>query len=188
MKKIFYSIIVLLLTSCIGGISIPSNFYNLVPIDNNNIKITNKKNVVINIESVVIPAYLDKSQIITINGEDTEINVSENNRWAEPLTDSIQRVLSEDMRSYMPNAIIKYEAMKNGNSDYYVYIVINKFEGRFNDKLILNAWWSITDRNGNTVITKNSHFETNIENNYNNLVKKYSELVNRLAIEISNKI
>ncbi|HSQ97959.1 MAG TPA: PqiC family protein [Rickettsiales bacterium] len=186
--KLNYLFVLLLLSSCIGGISIPANFYNLTPTDNSNIKIKNKKNITINIEYVVIPTYLDKIQITTLNGSDTELDISEINRLAEPLSDSIPRILAQDMYSYMPNTIIKYGAMKNGDADYYIHIVINRFDGRFNDKLILNTWWSILDKNGNTVFVKNSNFETDLEGNYNNLVKKYSELINRLAIEISDKI
>ncbi|MDD2839902.1 MAG: PqiC family protein [Rickettsiales bacterium] len=190
MKKIFCLLVILLLSSCIGGISIPSNFYNLISYDNTNIKTNySKKNLVINIEPVVIPSYLDRPQIITLNGKDTEFNISETNRWAEPLADSIQRVLAKDIYSYMPKSVVRSSTIKITNADYLVYVVIDKFDGRFGDKLVLNAWWSILNKNGNVIITKNSNFTVDLENSdYNNLVKNYSQLVNKLAIEIGSKI
>lgn len=190
MKKIFYSLtIVLLLSSCIGGISMPSSFYNLVSYDNSNIKIKTKKNLVINIEPIVVPAYLDRPQIITLNSEDTEFNISETNRWLEPLSDSIQRVLASDLYSYVSKSIIKTNAIKTAKADYSVYVMINKFDGRFGDKLVLNVWWSILDRDGNVLMTKNSNFITDLTNSsYSDLVKGHSYLINQLAIEIGNKI
>lgn len=189
MRKFYLLIAVLLLSSCIGGMSMPSNFYNLVSCDNGNIKLKTKKSFVINIESVVIPAYLDRSQIVTLNGDDTEFNISEMNRWVEPLGDSIQRTLAKDMYSYMSNSVIRTSTMKLMNADYSVYVIIDKFDGRFGDKLVMNAWWSILNKNGKVLITKNSNFVVNLESNsYNDLAKKYSQLINQLAIEIGNKI
>lgn len=190
MRKIFYSlIIVLLLSSCIGGISMPSSFYNLVSYDNSNVKIKTKKNIVINIEPIVVPAYLDRPQIITLNSEDTEFNISETNRWVEPLSDSIQRVLAGDLYSYVSKSIIKTNAIKTARADYSVYVMVNKFDGRFGDKVALSVLWSILDKNGNVLIAKNSNFTTDLtSSNYNDLVKGYSYLINQLAIEIGNKI
>lgn len=189
MKKFCLLTVVLLLSSCISGMSMPSNFYNLVSCDNSNIKLKTKKSFIINIEPVVIPTYLDRSQMITLNGDDTEFNISEMNRWAEPLSDSIQRTIAKDMYSYMPNSVVRTSAMKLMNEDYSVYIIIDKFDGRFGDKLVMNAWWSVLNKNGKTVITKNSNFVVNLDSSsYNDLVKKYSQLINQLAIEIGNKI
>jgi len=190
MRKVFYSLIViLLLSSCITGKSKPSNFYNLVSYDNSNIKIKNKKRFITNIEQVVIPAYLDRPQIITLNGEDTEFNISETNRWAEPLASSIQRTLARDIYSYMPNSIIRSSLIGVTDADYHIYVIIDKFDGRFGDKLTMNVWWSVLNKNGKILITKNSSFEGDLKSNsYNDLIKEYSKLVNQLAIEIGNKI
>ena len=111
------------------------------------------------------------------------------NRWTEPLSDSIQRILAKDMYSYMPDSIIRTSTMKIMNTDYSIYVIIDKFDGRFGDKLVMNAWWSILDKNGKVLITKNSNFVINLESSsYNDLVKKYSQLINQLAIEIGNRI
>ena len=189
MRKFYSLIVVLFLSSCIGGMSMPSNFYNLVSCDNTNIKLKTKKSFIINIEPVAIPAYLDRYQIITLNGDNTEYNISEMNRWAEPLSDSIQRTLAKDMYSYMPNSVVRASTMKLMNADYSVYVMIDKFDGKFEDKLVLNVWWSILNKNGKVLMTKNSSLAADLESSsYNDLVKKYSQLVNQLAIEIGNNI
>ena len=59
MKKTVYILsILILLTSCFGGRSKPSNFYNLVATETN--ILNNKIKLSIGIEPVNLPSYLDR--------------------------------------------------------------------------------------------------------------------------------
>ena len=188
-KKIICLFTIILLTSCFGGFSAPSKFYNLISYDNSNIKIKNNKKVIIDIEPVIIPSYLDRPQLVTVGNRNTELNISETNRWAESLNDSIRRVVSENIYTYLENSITKPMVIKSNNTDYSIYIVINKFDGKFNDKIILDVWWSVFNKNGKSIITKNSSYEKELNSeNYNDLVNGYSELINEMSIEIINNI
>lgn len=181
MKKIIF-IIFLLLSSCFCGYSKPTRFYNLITYRN---KVISHKRFSINIEPIIIPSYLDKSQIITIGEKETELNISETNRWAEPLDIGIQRALIQDLQSSIPNAMINFK-QKNKN-DYLVSIKINKFISKFNENVVFDVFYTIKSKNGKNV-SKNIIFESKISDNYWDLVENYSKLINDLSIEIAKKI
>lgn len=182
MKKIVF-IVFLLLTACFGGYSKPTKFYNLISYKN---KVISNKIISINIEPVSIPPYLDRPQIITIGSQATELNISETNRWAEPLNIAMQRALIQDLQSSLPSVIINLE--QKDKTNYFISIKINQFYAKFNDKLILDISYFITDKNGKIIFKNNYNFENSLSNNYNNLAEKVSEVVNNLSLEIVKKL
>ena len=182
MKKIIF-IIFLLLSSCFCGYSKPTRFYNLIIYKNNTI---GNKRILINIEPINIPSYLDRPQIITMKNQPTELNISETNRWAEPLNIAIQRALIQDLQSSLPNAIINLE--QKDKADYSIFIKVNNFISKFNESTILDISYIIKDKNGKVLITKNSNFKNKLSDNYWDLVANYSRLINDLSIEIAKKI
>lgn len=189
MKKALYLITILfLLSSCFGGRTKRSNFYNIVSIENNDIKITSKTSPIIGVELVSIPGYLDRPEIITIKGNDTELEISDFNRWAEPLSNSIQRVISNNLSIYMKNATIRPMNLYRRTFDYTVVIYIIKFEGKFNDKVYLDSWYSVYNRNSVNVINERVKFDTELGNTYEDLVEKQSILVSKLSEAIAKKL
>ena len=182
MKKIVF-IIFLLLTACFCGYSIHTKFYNLISYKN---KVIGNKIISINIEPINIPPYLDRPQIITTGNQPTELNISETNRWAEPLDIAIQRVLIRDLQLSLPNAIINLE--QKDKTNYFISIKINQFYAKFNDKLILDISYFITDKNGKIILKNNNNFENSLSDNYNNLAEKVSEVINDLSLEIAENI
>ncbi len=55
----------------------------------------------IGVGPVIIPGYLDRSQIVTRRGTD-HVELSMFHRWAEPLEDGIARVLAEEIGARVP--------------------------------------------------------------------------------------
>ena len=189
MRKIVYLIIILfLLSSCFSGRSKPSNFYNLVPIENNNIKIKTKKDLTIGIEPILVAKYLDRSEIITIKENETELNISDFNRWAEPLSNSIQRVIINNLSNYMINSTIMPTNTYKKAYDYTIFVYITKFEGKFNDKVYLESWYFIYDKNGKNIINEKVKFNMELGNNYENLVWQESVLISKLSKKIAEKL
>ena len=185
-KKIFFIIFAFSLVSCFGGRSAPSNFYNLVSIDSDFKSNSVKKTIAV--EVVSIPRYLDRSEIITIKNNDTELNISEFNRWAEPLSSSIKRIIVEDMSKNMPNAVVRPLNVFKDTYDYLVLIYINKFEGKFKGEVYLNVSYSVVDMLGNNIINKNEDFIVKTGSSYDDLVMSMSSLLSKLSENISKKI
>lgn len=187
MKKIVYILsILILLTSCFGGRSKPSNFYNLVATETN--ILNNKIKLSIGIEPVNLPSYLDRSEIITIKNNGTEINISDFNRWGDTLSTATQRVLIQDMSILLPKSIIKASTFTKSQFDYIIVISINKLEAKFNDKAYLDAYYDIYNKNGKSIIRERITLETTILDTYSDLAQKYSILLSQLSQKIATKI
>jgi uncharacterized lipoprotein YmbA len=70
-----------------------------------------------------------------------------------------------------------------------VAIEVNKFDGKFGDKARLDAWWTITVKdNKGAIIREHTSLETPVGNDYNDLVKKLDELLDKLSIKIAGRI
>ncbi len=79
--------------------SAPTNFYILqtsAQLDTQGTPVTLIEGTTVGIGPVQIPGYADRPQIVTF-GSGAEINVSDFDHWAEPLSDAIKRVLTSNV-------------------------------------------------------------------------------------------
>lgn len=188
MKKIYLIVSLFLLSSCFNGRSQPSNFYVLRSMPEQNVKYDGK-NAFIGVDLIYISGYLDRKEIITtINDKNTEIHMSEFNRWSEPLSNAIQRNIVLDMSSYMKNALIRPINAFNKEFDYIVLVYINRFDGEFNKKVYLDAFYSIIDKNGDIVASKEVSLANELGNTYDDLAIQESKLISQLSKIISEKL
>lgn len=188
MKKIYYVLFLILLSSCFSGRSQPSNFYVLRAMPEKNITY-NVKNSFIGIDVLYIASYLDRKEIITtVDGNNTEIQMSEFNRWAEPLSSAIQRNIVLNMSTYMPNSLIRSINAFNRNFDYIVLVYINRFDGSFNDKVYLDAFYSIVDKNNQIIASDKVLLTNNLGDTYDDLAIQESKLISQLSKILAKKI
>lgn len=189
MKRAIYLITVLfLLSSCFSGRTKPSNFYNIVSIENENIKIRGTNKSIVGIELVSIPGYLDRPEIVTIKGNSTELAISDFNRWAEPLSSSIQRTIANNLSMYTKNLTIRPINLYRKTFDYTIAIYIIRFEGKFSDKVYLDAWYSIYNKNGVNISNERIKFDMEIGDSYEDLVQKQSILISKLSEQIAKNL
>lgn len=187
MKKLYLILILSLLTSCFGGRSQPSSFYVLRPMPEEDIKY-NGNNMFVGVDLLYISGYLDRKEMITIGNNSTEILMSEFNRWAEPLSNSIQRNIILNMNSYMENTLIRPINAFNKEFDYIVLVYINRLDGEFNKKVYLEAFYSIVDKKGNIVTNNKVYLENDLGLTYDDLAIQESKLISQLSKEISKKL
>lgn len=187
MKKLYLILILSLLTSCFGGRSQPSSFYVLRPMPEEDIKY-NGNNMFVGVDLLYISGYLDRKEMITIGNNSTEITMSEFNRWAEPLSSAIQRNIVSNMSAYMPNSLVRSINAFNRNFDYIVLVYINRFDGSFNDKVYLDAVYSIVDKKGKIVASDKVLLTNELGNTYDDLAIQESKLISQLSKEISKKL
>src|ERR671936_2230343 len=57
--------------------------------------------VTIGVGPVIVPGYLDRSQIVTRTATD-QVELSTFHRWAEPLPEGIARILAEEISARVP--------------------------------------------------------------------------------------
>lgn len=186
MKKTCY-ILILLLSSCFSGTTKPSKFYVINPILETN-KTIDGKNITVGIDLVYIAGYLDRKEIVTIKDDGIELNISEFNRWAETLSNSIERNVMLNISSYMKNTVVKPINSFNKNFDYIILIYLNRLDGKFNNTVYLEASYTIIDKQGNIVANDNISLKSNLGNTYKDLVLQESNLISQFSMKIAEHL
>lgn len=189
MKKVFSAILVLLLAGCIGtGRTPPSKFYSLRPVSGVEKPLTAYRGFSVGIEEVKVPAYMDKPQIVTERKDSVELNISELNRWSEPLSSMLQRTIADDMAAYLPQTLVKPKNYGREIFDYAVFVEINKFGGVWDENAVLEAWWYVSDKNGKILAREQTYLSVPLGKGYDALVEKQSFMVGELSKQIAEKI
>ena len=91
MKKIFIIFSLLFVGACLGGYSPQSKFYDLHSVLQQT-EIVSEKKISVGVNDVVLPAYLDKPQIVSFDVGNNQMKIDEFNRWGEPLLRHIRHM------------------------------------------------------------------------------------------------
>ena len=102
---------------------------------------------VVGLGPVEIPAYLDRPQMVTGN-PGAELQLAEYHRWAEPLKDTITRVLTENLGLWLPaRHVIAFPWNRAITPDFQVEVKINRFQVGSDGACELKADWTILRQN-----------------------------------------
>lgn len=147
--------------------------------------------VAVGVGPVMIPGYLNRTQIVTRSGSD-EVEVSTYHRWAEPLENGIAQVLANDLATQIGSERIAVFPWRGGIArvlDYQVAVVVLRFEGMPGGQVTLDARWRLVGRDGQELALKRSTMsEPAAGSGYQSLVVGMNRLLNALAREISAEI
>jgi uncharacterized protein len=155
-------VLALMLTGCIGSASKPSTFYMLhsMPEAKKSLgEMEGQKTVSVLIGPVTLPAYLGRTQMVTVAGKH-ELVLDEFNRWAEPLKDNFYRVLMENLSALLNTAkIYAYDRDGSTIGDYQVIIDVTHFLGAPGGDVCLTAFWRIVGgESGKPLLRRKSVF------------------------------
>jgi uncharacterized lipoprotein YmbA len=118
----------LLLAACAS--SPPTRFYTLVDTAPEGTPPPNAG--VVSINRVSIPGEIDRPEIVRWVGPN-QLNISDLDRWAAPLDDTIQRVLTDDIARRVPSPVPGLQRL--------VSVDIHEFYGDANCNVTLRAVW-----------------------------------------------
>ena len=105
-------------------------------------------NAVIALAPVRLPAYLDRSQIVSRSSAN-RLHLSDQKRWAEPLADNVQRVLLEDLAGLLGSAHVLSQAWLDGQKPVATLAVeVLQFEIGANGSAVLLAQWQAMGQDG----------------------------------------
>ncbi len=186
MKKWTVVFLLFSLTACFGGVSDPSRFYTLSPVVQT--PVSEKMTASVGIDRVQISRYLDRPQIITQSAETTEIKVSETNRWIEPLSNLVQRILAEDLANALPNAQVKMKTQGREDFSYVLSVDIVKMDTLLGNQASLEAWFLIQNHAGQVIYRQKVSESMPVSSSFDDLAKAQSELLGRLADRIARQI
>lgn len=101
---------------------------------------------------VRIPDYLDRPQIVSRNGSNA-LEVDDDDRWAEPLNESVPRVLAENLSHSLPGARVVVPQEARGQKIPYEYLIaLDAYESDGHGSAVMRGRWHLRDtRNGRIV-------------------------------------
>ena len=147
--------------------------------------------VTIGVGPVIVPAYLDRTEIVTRTAAD-RVEISMFHRWAEPLADSIARTVAEEIASRLPtDRVIAYpwRGLFGRAIQFQVVIVVVRFDGRPGGDITLDTRWRIVGRNGAELAFKRSTVtEAAAGSGYEPMVAAMNRALVSLGREIASEI
>jgi uncharacterized lipoprotein YmbA len=175
-----------LLSACA---STPTNFYTLESQSRPPAvtTIASAKKLLIGIGPLTLPALLDRKGIVT-RAENNSVQIAEFDQWAAPLQNNVIAVLSKNVATLQPNAIVRaYPWSVYGNVDYRVIIDITRFDMQLGKSANLEASWAIMEEKNHTII---SNGQTKLQQplndaSYNSAAQGLSKLLSELSQQLS---
>jgi uncharacterized protein len=152
------SILPIWMTGC-AGTSAPARLYVLTPAPEAAAEspvIGAACNLGLGVGPIRLPALLDSPQIVTRRGAD-EIERAEFDRWAEPLADTIPRVLAENLAAlWKTDRIVMFPWDPAQSVQYQVVVTVMRFDGVMGGDVVLDAGWRILASDGKELMVNRS--------------------------------
>jgi uncharacterized lipoprotein YmbA len=149
-----------------------------------------ERGVAVGVGPVELPAHLNRSQIVT-RDTDYRLELSETHHWAEPLKDSVPRVIAINLSNMLEsNRVYVVPRRQKVSLEFQVSIDIARFDGELGEAAILGARWTLYGKDARepllsrvTIVT-----ETTEDGSYNALVAASSRTLEALSSEIAEAI
>jgi len=186
-------ILALAAAGCVTKPSPPTSFYMLAPLAPEPTKMSAEAGAHkarIGVETVKVPAYLDRNQIVT-NLDDTEFRLADFNHWAEPLSDTLTRVVAENLsRMLSDESADVFPAARPIPFDYTVDIEVLRLDGKMGDQATLVARWALFGPEGRELILvrRSQYREAVGADSYEALVAAYNRLVESLCRDVAEAV
>jgi hypothetical protein len=182
-------IIVALLAVAGCGTTKPSNFYQLDEPTATRLSGL-ERGIAVGIGPVNLEPYLDRPQIV-IRGAGHKLELSEFNRWAEPLKDSISRVIIVNLSNMLESTRVFNVPRRNKTIplEFRIEIDIARFDGTLGGDALLVARWTLYGRDETALLTKVSIIsESSGAEGFDNLIAAQNRCLQKLSQEIVTAI
>lgn len=180
-----------LLPAC--GTSQPTKYYLLSPSEPDTVPAGSRRELVIGVGPVSLPSYLNRREMVSRTGSN-ELDVAAFHQWAEPLQESLIRVVSEDLgRRLGTENVIQLPVKRSIRSalpiDYQVVIGVERFEKMPNGEAVLDARWIILGHDKSVLLLRRSEYkQMPAADTYAAQAAAQSRLLSQLGEEIAAAI
>lgn len=135
-----------------------------------------------------VPDYLDRPQIVVRQGEN-RLSLAELDRWAEPLSRMLPRVLSQELaNSTLP---LQVAPSSSAGTDYNIWIQILRLDGKPGGQVHLRALWRIRRGDSDRGLMRTHLFSRTARvsgQGMEGLVQAHELLLDQLAGEVSRMV
>jgi len=149
-----------------------------------------ERGAVVGVGPVELPAHLDRSQIVT-RASDYQLELSESHQWAEPLKNSVSRVIAVNLSNMLEsNRVYIIPRRQRISLDFQVSIDIARFDGRLGEYAVLGARWILYGEDTREPILSHVTIVSEETENasYDALVAAASRTLEALSREIADAI
>ena len=124
------------------GTSPPVNYYDLEALETGYVA-DGDTYLRVGVGPLRTPDYLSRSQIVT-RGDDSRVLVDDFNRWVEPVSDAIYRVVSENLDSLLGDAVVvAFPYTHIADLDYQLIGRISRFDADRDGTVVLQMQWGV---------------------------------------------
>ncbi len=187
LARAFVTTWLLLHVGCIGS-SPPSRFYLLSPLSSSmSTTPVVRYETIVAMSKIQIPSHLNRPQIVTRDGPNSLV-LAEFDRWAEPLSDNLTRILIENLGHLLSEQRVFVTSWRGGmKSDYRIFLETTRFDIEA-DGAVLDAIWGLLGGPDDTVVLKRrSVVREGIEGKQEDYAAKVAALSRALGV-LSQKI
>jgi uncharacterized protein len=168
-----------------GCRSSPSHFYTLSATAT---PTTIPSSLSIAVGPVSVPAVVDRPEIVVSKGPN-ELWLDDSNRWASPLQDNLSRAVAENLVAILGTPRVSlFPQTSSPGADYRVAIDVRRFESTPGKTAILDAFWTVRRKDGNTQTGRTDVTEEVHGTNYDALAAAHSRAVTTLSQDIAQAI
>jgi uncharacterized lipoprotein YmbA len=145
--------------------------------------------VVVTLESLRLPAYLDRLQLTTYDNQN-QVLVAKLDRWSEPLQEGFTRVLSENLLRHLEDGEGRSQSIQEVDKErFLVKLKINSFDGMLGQQTTVDIRWTIIKVGIDGQVLQGHFVETTpIGSSYPDLVKGLNLALNNLSYKIAREI
>jgi len=145
--------------------------------------------LVIGVGPIKFPQYLRRPEVVTRTSP-SEVELSNTDRWAEPLDSAFARVLSQNLSQLLgTQQVVTFPWYNSGQIDYAVQVNVMRFETDPKGKAELQAQWSIRDaHSGKVLIARESDVTGSAEAAGPSPSAGLSQVLGSLSQEIASQI
>ncbi len=167
----------------------PPNFYQLEETASTQLSGL-ERGIAVGVGPVNVAPYLDRPQVV-IRGMGHKLELSEFNRWVEPLTDSIPRVIIVSLSNLLETTRVYRVPRRNETIplEFRTEIDIARFDGTLGGDALLVARWTLYGRQETALLTKVSIIrEPAGGSDFDNLIAAQNRALQRFSREIADAI
>lgn len=180
-------LLVMSLTAC--GRSTPTNYYMLesasIPIQADNMP-----GKTLRVTQVEGPAYLNRNNIVSRVNNQSKLILAQFHLWAEPVNNGVRRVVENVLiEPMLAHGISVLPLGTEEHGDYALIIDLQRLDGNFNEKAVLESYWTLLDKNDKPIARGIYSAEEMVPGaDYNLLVNAESALVRNFGKHLAQKL
>ncbi len=146
-------------------------------------------NFVLGLGPIHFPAYLRRTEMVTRVGQN-RVQISESNRWAEPLDVDFREVLARNLAYLLrTEQVVTYPWYNSTHVDYQVEISVDQFENDAYGTAHLAAQWSVRSARNAALVSRTTSLSVKASGTDSAArVAALSEALGELSREIARAI